>query len=121
MVAKRILFLFFLVSSLQGIAQTPGIVWSKTFGGSATESGRIILAVDGGQNFLVIGDTTQFTGNVATDNSDLWLQKINGDGEKIWSKKIGGSGDDRVRKAYVHADGSFTVIGWTTSNDGDVS
>jgi uncharacterized repeat protein (TIGR01451 family) len=114
------IFLFLFIS-FSGFSQTPGIVWSKSFGGITNEAGRNILTADSGQTFLIVGDTTRNSNNLLGDSADIWVMKLNKDGERIWSKTFGGSGNDRIRKTYLHSDGSFTIIAYSNSNDGDVS
>jgi hypothetical protein len=118
---KCIFILSFLFISFSGFTQVPGIVWSKSFGGVTNEAGRIILTADSGQTLFIIGDTTQSSNNILSDSADIWVMKLNKDGERTWSKTFGGSGNDRIRKAYLNSDGSFTLIAYSNSNDGDVS
>lgn len=43
------------------------------------------------------------------------------EGSKSWSKTVGGSDEDHVKSAIPSIDGGFFTIGYTKSNDGDIS
>lgn len=99
------------------------IEWAKTFGGSnEDEANSIIETPDGG--FVVLGYTLSNDGDITdktTTDADVWIFKLNQLGELLWSKTYGGSADDRGTKIINTFDGGFAVIGFTRSNDGDVS
>ncbi|RYF84963.1 MAG: gliding motility-associated C-terminal domain-containing protein, partial [Chitinophagaceae bacterium] len=54
-------------------------------------------------------------------NYDAWLLALDNNGNKIFSKIYGGSQNDVAYSMTAGADGSLTLCGYTTSNDGDVS
>ena len=85
-------------------------IWQKTFGGSKDdEADAITPTKDGG--FIVAGKTLSF-GN---GNRDVYLIKIDKNGNKIWQKTFGGSGDDRAEAITPTKDGGFVVAGKTES------
>ncbi len=107
---------------------TPGqflgeIEWAKTFGGSREDDANsIIETTDGG--FAVLGYTLSNDGDISDKTStdaDFWVFKTDADGNLLWSKTYGGSSDDRATKIINTSDGGLGVIGYTRSNDGDVS
>ena len=51
----------------------------------------------------------------------MWLLALDANGNKIFSKIYGGSQNDVAYSMTKGADGSLTLAGYTTSNDGDVS
>ncbi len=129
-----IIFIFFAIVACKkddGIVtdDTPPIVftgeieWAKTFGGSREDDANSIIETpDGG--FVVLGYTLSNDGDITdklTTDADVWVFKLNRDGELQWSKTYGGSADDRGTKIINTTDGGFAVIGYTRSNDGDVS
>ena len=62
--------------------------WTKAFGGPSEDYGRsVIESSDGG--YVVTGATASLSGNL-----DLWLIKVDRDGNKQWDKPVGGSKND---------------------------
>tara|TARA_R110000850_G_scaffold271031_2_gene404663 strand:+ start:59139 stop:60536 length:1398 start_codon:yes stop_codon:yes gene_type:complete len=102
---------------------TGEIEWSKTFGGSREDEAiSMVETADGG--YAIVGYTLSNDGDIVDKTStdaDFWLLKLNTEGELLWSKTYGGSLDDRATKLINTSDGGFAIIGFTRSNDGDVS
>ncbi len=95
----------------------------KTFGGSKNDSARSIVATqDGG--YVVFGYTQSVDGDITdkdNEDYDLYLLKFSASSVLQWSKTYGGTGNDRGFDILENTDGSFAVIGYSTSNDGDVT
>ncbi|HEY0092303.1 MAG TPA: hypothetical protein VGB43_07450 [Flavobacterium sp.] len=95
--------------------------WSKSYGGSLDEkiSGSAATP-DGGM--LVIGYTESNDGDVIKSHAmlDIWLAKIDSNGNLEWNKTIGGSNDDYGMSINATNDGNFIIAGYTASNDEDV-
>ena len=68
-----------------------------------------------GNNFIVVGEV-QFKDS---DNYDLYLLKINNEGDKIWSKRYGGSENDTGEKVITLSDGGFLIVGTSRSYSGN--
>jgi hypothetical protein len=99
------------------------IEWVKTFGGSNEDNAlSVVETTDGG--YAVAGYTLSIDGDItdksATD-SDYWVLKLTKEGEIVWSKTYGGTGDERAEKIIKTADGGYAVVGYSRSNDEDVS
>ncbi len=97
-------------------------VWESSFGGSGIDQAQDILATtDGG--YVIVGNTfssdTQVTKNQG--QSDVWLIKIDANGQLVWQKSFGGSGFDAAHSVRPTADGGFLVCGNSKSFDGDVA
>lgn len=76
-------------------------LWSKQFGGAGNDSGyRIIRTVSSG-GYLIVGTTDSF-GN---GGNDVFLVKIDEQGEQIWAKAFGTTGNDFGRGALELSDG----------------
>ena len=107
-------------------AQVPGIEWSKCFGGSDLESPTAILPTGEG-GYIMTGSTTSNDGDVTNLHDtilfrhDIWLVKLNIDGDLQWQRTIGGSDDDYVSDIILTADGGYAMVGHTFSNDGDIA
>lgn len=107
------------------------VKWFKTYGGDDYQSGSAIhLTNDDG--FILtglIGDATKLpnpfcsnnillAGNVEKGwtNGDLYLIKINSNGDSLWSKKYGGNGNDVGNSVQQTSDNGFIICGWKTIN-----
>lgn len=99
------------------------IEWTKTFGGSNEDNAlSVVETTDGG--YTIAGYTLSIDGDItdktATD-SDYWVLKLTKEGEIVWSKTYGGTGDERAEKIIQTNDGGYVVIGYSRSNDEDVT
>jgi len=52
--------------------------------------------------------------------TDMWLLKIDGNGNKVWQKTLGGSERDYA-ESIVKEGNNFIIGGATSSSDGDIS
>ena len=91
---------------LQKINDEGDLLWTKQFGGSENDAGRRVIpsANDGG--YLIIGNTSSF-GN---GGSDVYLVKIDDDGNQEWSNTYGTAGDDAGLGAVETSNG-YLVTG----------
>jgi hypothetical protein len=92
-----------------------GVVWSKTFGGIEDEFGygnNIGELGDGG--FIIVGSTTTF----GSGQTDIYLVKMDGNGNLLWSKTYGGASYDYGYAVQQTYDGGFIVSGSTHSFSG---
>lgn len=100
------------------------IIWDRSFGGSEEEVGRdIINTSDGG--YMIAGSTRSNDGDISTTlptsaGGNLLLIKMDGDGLVEWYKVYGGSELDQAY-GVVETDYGYAVLGYTKSNDFDVS
>jgi hypothetical protein len=79
-------------------------LWSKTYGGPATEYGYDIQRT-GDSGFIVVGITYSY----GAGNGDVWLT-----GGVVWSRTYGGTGKDVGRSVRAFSNG-FIVGGGTNS------
>ena len=100
---NTILLLFFFSLSF---AQSPHLIWEKTIGDSKNdEAYQIILTSD--NHFLVVG----YTQPEGRYDLDLFLLKLNSNGDLIWKKNYG---TQKVEIGYAIAEdskGDFIVVG----------
>ena len=98
------------------------LVWEKSFGGKEIdESYQIIKTAD--NNFLIVGETRSSDQDVSNQNggADVWVLKIDSNGEMLWEKTYGGSSFDAAKAITLSNDGNFLIAGNTRSVDNDVT
>ncbi|NAY91558.1 hypothetical protein GTQ34_06485 [Muricauda sp. JGD-17] len=98
------------------------MLWERSFGGTGIEIAYdITKTLDGG--YAITGNTFSTDTDVSNNNgeSDLWLIKINDDGELLWEKTFGGSGFEAGQGLRETADGGFVIAGNSKSMDGDAT
>jgi Putative Ig domain/Beta-propeller repeat len=97
------------------------LVWAKSFGKSEDDEGRSI-AVDGSGNVYTIGyfagtnvDFDPSTGGILPLTSaglgDVFVSKLNSNGNLVWAKSFGGSDDDDGRSIAVDGSGNVYTTG----------
>lgn len=104
------------------MAQSPGMLWHNSYGGSADDQFTCLdFTSDGG--YILGGYTASSNGDVSQHqgNGDCWIVKVNASGNLLWEKSYGGSSQDFARSIQQTTDGGYIVAGVTESNDGDVS
>lgn len=107
------------------------IEWQRCYGGSEHESVHDILEIEDGYILAcsVDSDDGDMTGagyHYGHDAqghpySDIWLAKIDFEGNIRWHKCYGGTAFDSPNKIFKTGDGGFIVFAETESNNGDVS
>jgi predicted secreted protein len=86
-------------------------MWSKTYGGTGTDTGwgDIVQTSDGG--YAISGDTASFGAGA----SDYWLIKIDSAGNMLWNKTYGGSLAESENAMCQTTDGGYALGGVTSS------
>ena len=95
---------------------------SFTYGGSGDDyANDVVQTSDGG--FILAGASNSIDGDVTGNHGglDFWIVKLTYNGEIEWQRSFGGSADEAATSIYQNSDSSYTVGGWTHSNDGDVA
>ena len=107
----RRLYIILFVLPLIGFGQG----WETTFGGTQSDGGICVQqTIDGG--FIISGVTESF----GSGEEDLYLLKINENGEEIWSQTFGDVNDDGGISVQQTIDGGYIVTGFRESSvDGD--
>jgi gliding motility-associated-like protein len=97
------------------------LLWSKCFGGSKNDELLDIEILNG--RIFAAGYANSTDGDIPSNqkNYDVWLLAIDKNANKIFSKIYGGSQNDVAYSMARGADGTITLAGYTTSDDGDVS
>jgi hypothetical protein len=96
--------------------------WMKLYGGAGQDTPLgIANTADGG--VIVTGTSaSNGTGNVGTSHGldDLWVIKLNTNGDIVWNSLLGGTGSERGQYVEATPDGGFLITGFSESKDGDV-
>lgn len=92
--------------------------WERTFGGENVEQlNRIAPTKDG--NYILYGSSfSSASGNKTAPlrgSSDYWIVKIDGSGNHLWDKSFGGTENDSLMSLHEVSDGSYILIGMSTS------
>ena len=86
------------------------ILWSNSYGGTDEDEGNSICeGID--DSYIICGYTKSF----GEGDNDVYLIKIDDNGNIIWDKTFGGISSDRGNKIIKTKDGSFVVAGATGS------
>ena len=99
--------------------------WDKTFGGArnpvfpSVEAydylDTIVPATDGG--FLLVGESNDSVGGSKTVSGngywDMYVIKINAQGDQIWDRALGSSAIDAASGACATSDGGYALVGFT--------
>jgi len=98
------------------------LLWQKCLGGSSDDFARCVQQTkDGG--YIVVGFTYSAQGDVSANHgeSDIWILKLDADGDIQWQRSLGGSSYDEAYSVQQTVDESYIIAGYAFSNDGDVS
>jgi hypothetical protein len=120
---KTITLLAFCLIGTLSFAQAPAIQWQKCLGGTSSDYAQsITTTTDGG--YIVAGNTYSTNGDVSSGihgGYDAWILKLYSNGNIQWQKALGGTNNDYAQSIRPTSDGGFIIVGYTNSNDGDVS
>jgi hypothetical protein len=108
-VVRWIFFVSLLLASgwLNGQNDT---AWAKIYSGARDDFGYdVIETQDGG--FMIVGQTSSFD----LDNAQIYMLKIDSAGIPEWSKSFGGPRHEEARSVLQLSDGSYIMVGTTSS------
>jgi hypothetical protein len=91
-------------------------LWTRRYGGVAADVGfSIRQCPDGG--FIMVGWTESY----GSGAEDVYLLKVNADGDFLWSETYGSGGYDKGRSIELTSDGGYVVAGhmWRDINSYD--
>ena len=90
--------------------QAQGIEWEDIFGGVNNDKGYSVQETsDGG--YILAGYTYSF----GTGESDVYLIKLDSNGDTIWTKTYGGDSYDVGYSVQETSDGGYIIVGYTYS------
>ena len=97
-------------------------VWRRYYGGSGNDrSYDVVQANDGG--FIVTGfsESNDFDITNSKGSYDIWVIRLDINGNLIWEKSLGGTEIDQSRAIVKTNDNSYIIAGNSFSVDGDIS
>jgi hypothetical protein len=89
---------------------TGDTIWIKEYGGANYDEGFCIReAVD--SNYIIAG----YSKSYGNGSQDLYLLKIDQNGDSLWARIYGGDSNDVAEEIEVTSDGGYIVVGYTKS------
>lgn len=88
------------------------IVWQKVYGfhGGCNDNGQDLIEVDN-KNYIMTGYTDSF----GAGGYDIWVLKLDDNGNILWQKTYGGISNDYPRSIFKTLDGGFIITCETES------
>jgi len=83
------------------------VIWQKDYGGEV-DSMFYCPIQTGDDEYVILG---QIAASYTRDEEDIYLVKIDGEGNEIWSQTYGGRGMDHGKMVRQTADGGFILVG----------
>lgn len=114
-----VLFLFLMpIIHDEGVGQTvnTSVVsglqesWNVTLGGSEDDWAYFIQPTDD-DGYILLG----LTRSIGQGSDDIWLVKIDADGNELWNSTFGGEGGERGYSVQQTSDGGYILTGYTNS------
>jgi len=98
------------------------IQWERALGGSLVDVGYSVSQTSD-SGYIVCGYSESTDGDIKVNKGsfDLLILKVTKTGSLAWAKTYGGSGQDIGTFAQETKDHGYIAIGYSNSNDGDVS
>lgn len=131
-IGNSITNLTFTLEVVDKYAVAPNFKWQKVYGSTSGAADyyetaeKIIPTSDGG--LLVAGIVAGGDGTVtgtyegsSSTNPDVWLVKIDGNGQITWQSVFGGNGYEKVGGVAEDDSGNFIVVGSTNSTSGTIT
>jgi hypothetical protein len=109
-----------LFSAIISFSQTNNLVWAKAMGGTSFNSASSVK-VDASGNVYTVGDfygTTDFDPGPGTFTmtalafNDIFVSKLDANGNLIWAKRLGGNSYDFAKSVTVDASGNVIICGF---------
>ena len=105
---------------------TGNIIWQRCLGGEGWDFSSDMHQTDDG-GFMVFAETKSYYGDVSGNNSwsanyDIWMVKLNANGELMWQECFGGYGNERVHGGTLKkSDHNWVIAGRADNNSFDVN
>lgn len=119
-IMRKLLLTTFAISTLALSINAQNLEWAGNMGGASSDEAKS-LTVDASGNTYTTGyfkDIADLDPAAATMNftsngeQDIYIQKLNADGELIWAKQMGGTGTDEGKSIAVDNSGNVYTTGY---------
>lgn len=99
-----------------------GVIWQKTYGGSDVDDCKSIRKTSD-NGYLLCGNSRSSNGDLSNNKGelDVWVVKINANGDIQWQNSFGGSKSDYANAIMEDKNGNFLIAGETYSFDFDAT
>ncbi|MBF0548577.1 MAG: hypothetical protein HQM08_29365 [Candidatus Riflebacteria bacterium] len=103
------------------LSSTGEVQWKKCFGGSKSDQASSLYQTEKGR-FFILGSSDSNDGDTSGNHGkgDAWLLELDEKGAILRQRLFGGSGFDTLNSLVKSKDGSYLLLGYTRSKDGDV-
>ena len=92
------------------VDSTGEMLWQRTYGGSYGSGGNSVIQSSDGR-YIVAG----WTYSSDAGETDVYLAKIDTDGDTLWTRTYGGCWNDVGCSVIQNTDGGYTIAGYTES------
>jgi hypothetical protein len=94
------------------------LVWEITLGGSGSDVARAVHVTDD-NSYIIAGysDSTDIPGCVNNGNQDMYVVKLDTDGNIVWQRLIGGEYAERVYSIQRTDDNNYLIAGNSNSSN----
>ena len=79
-------------------------IWTKTFGGTASENGVDILDTED-NGYIILGNKT----TISNEDTDIYIIKLDSIGNEQWSQNYGNGSNDYGQSILQNSDGGYTI------------
>ncbi len=90
--------------------------WFRTYGGEEDDLAYMIEKTGRGE-YILVGNTKSF----GAGKTDVWLMKIDPEGNMIWEKTFGGARDDWAYSVLPTSDKGYILTGYAGSESRDIT
>ncbi|MEI7801785.1 MAG: T9SS type A sorting domain-containing protein [Bacteroidota bacterium] len=104
------IFVTILFLNIIGTTVSAQSTFQKSLGGSAEDFGTTLKPTSD-NGFILVGTTASY----GAGGDDIYLIKLNADGDTIWTKTYGGSDDEYGSSVKQTSDGGYIISGDTKS------
>ncbi|MGB1241833.1 MAG: T9SS type A sorting domain-containing protein [Chitinophagales bacterium] len=95
--------------------------WSKNYGGSRWDPAYDVIPLENGYLIGARSESNDFQVPMIQGSFDIWLLRVDLQGEIIWSKTYGSTGFEGISKIIPTESNGFLVTGYTNTPSGDVT
>jgi hypothetical protein len=101
--------------TLNKIDSDGNVIWRKNYGGVSYDYAYDI-DIDVNGDMIITGESNSLSTNL---NSDIYVIKVDSDGNELWTKSYGGLGSDYGRSGKFLSDGTIGILGTSNSKNNE--